>query len=249
MTERTGRVPARVDYGIDAPGVIRTMFTIGVVAVLLGVGLMAIGSAGVIMAHIVIVPTLLWMGIAFLVSAVAMFASSQWGKLRARDHMLDRFKFTGDETVLDLGCGHGLMLIGAAKRVPRGRAIGLDLWSQVDQRSNSAAATMANAGAEGVANRVEVMDGDMRSIPLGDASVDLVLSCLAIHNIKRKADRDRAMQEIVRVLKPGGHVGIMDIAHIAEYAKALRGAGVRSVMTHGWARWIYPPARTLVATR
>jgi ribosomal protein L11 methylase PrmA len=49
-----------------------------------------------------------------------MFASSRFGKLHARDRLIARLKLRGDETVLDVGCGHGLLLIAAAKLLPRG---------------------------------------------------------------------------------------------------------------------------------
>ena len=65
--------------------------------------------------------------------------------------------------MLDVGCGHGLMLIGAAKRLSSGRAIGIDIWQDVDQANNSAAATRRNAELEGVS--VAVRDGDARRIP------------------------------------------------------------------------------------
>ncbi len=146
-------------------------------------------------------------------------------------------KLTARETVLDVGCGHGLMLIGAARRVSRGRAIGVDLWSQKDQKDNSPAATLRNARAQGVARRTEVLDGDMRALPLEDASVDVVLSSLAIHNVTGRDERRKAISEIVRVLKPGGRVGIMDIAHVGEYASDFREAGMSSVATHGITPW------------
>jgi ubiquinone/menaquinone biosynthesis C-methylase UbiE len=199
--------------------------------------------------HVAIVPTLLWLGWGLVVGSLLMVASSRWGKLRARDRLLDQMALTGTETVLDVGCGHGLLLIGAAERLPRGRAIGVDLWSQVDQKSNSSAATMANARIEGVADRVDVRDGDMRALPLDDASVDVVVSCLAIHNVKGDEDRRKAIREIVRVLKPDGRVGIIDIAHVKTYAKDLRDAGMSEVMLRGFTPWIYPPTRVLTAVK
>jgi arsenite methyltransferase len=240
---------SHADYGLDAPGVIRTMSVCGIAAIVVALVLGHLVSGDTILAHVAIVPTLLWMGWALIAGSLLMIASSRWGKLRARDRLLDRMALTGTETVLDVGCGHGLLLIGAAKRVPRGKAIGVDLWSQVDQKNNSSAATMANARVEGVADRVEVRDGDMRALPLDDASVDVVVSCLAIHNVKGDDERRNAIQEIVRVLKPGGRVGIIDIAHVKTYAKDLRAAGMSDVKLRGFTPWIYPPTRILTAVK
>jgi len=50
--------------------------------------------------------------------------------LRARDRLLDGLGLTGQENLLAVGCGRGLLLIGAARRLPNGRAVGVDLWSQ-----------------------------------------------------------------------------------------------------------------------
>jgi ubiquinone/menaquinone biosynthesis C-methylase UbiE len=131
-------------------------------------------------------------------------ASSYYGKFHARDRLLDGLGLAGDETLLDVGCGHGLLLIGAAKRLPRGRAVGIDLWSQVDQGNNSKEATLGNAELEGVADRVEIHTGDMRQMPFADATFDAVVANLAIHNVPSREGRRQAISEIVRVLTPGG---------------------------------------------
>ena len=243
-----GRV-SHADYGLDAPGVIRVMSVCGIVAIVVALVLGHLAPGAAIPALIAIVPTLLWGGWGLVVGSLLMVASSRWGKLRARDRLLDQMALTGAETVLDVGCGHGLLLIGAAKRLPGGKAIGVDLWSQVDQKNNSSAATMANARAEGVADRIEMQDGDMRALPLGDASVDVVVSCLAIHNVKGGSERRNAIQEMVRVLKPDGRIGIIDIAHVKTYAADLRDAGMDDVKLHGFTPWIYPPARVLTGIK
>src|SRR5205823_1073831 len=113
-------------------------------------------------------------------------------------------RWRGDERVLDVGCGHGLMLLGAAKRLTSGRATGIDIWSREDQKANSAEATLENARREGVADRVELLTADAREIPFPDGSFDVVISSFAIHNIYDRAQRGRAIREIARVLKPGG---------------------------------------------
>jgi cyclopropane fatty-acyl-phospholipid synthase-like methyltransferase len=57
-----------------------------------------------------------------------MLWGSKFVKFRLRDKWLNSISWCGDEKVLDIGCGHGLMLIGAAKRLRDGKAIGIDLW-------------------------------------------------------------------------------------------------------------------------
>ena len=249
MDDSASRNNEHADYGLDAPGVIRTMSIVGIVAIVLGLVVGHLLPEAAVIDNVAVVPSLLWLGWALVAGSLLMVASSRWGKLRARDRLLDEMALTGTETVLDVGCGHGLLLIGAAKRLPRGRAIGVDLWSHVDQKSNSSAATMNNARIEGVADRVDVRDGDMRVLPLEDASVDVVVSCLAIHNVKGNDERRKAVREIVRVLKPGGRVGIIDIAHVKTYAQNLREAGMSEVRLRGFSPWIYPPTRVLTAVK
>ena len=228
------------DYGLDAPGVVRTMGLLGMsfafVATVLPVG-PGLKSAAT------------WMSVSFLLSALAMIASSRFGKMKARDSLLDDVAIKPGDTVLDIGCGRGLLLMGAAKRTTSGRAIGIDLWSNVDQMNNSRDATLANAAAEGVSERVEVKDGDMRSLPFADASVDAVVSSLAIHNLKNEADRDTAIREIVRVLKPGGRVGILDIANVSHYAKTLEASGMTVTSGPRMTPWIFPPSRIAIAIK
>ena len=67
-----------------------------------------------------------------------------------------------------------------------------------------------NAEWEGVADRVEVQDGDAMEIPFANASFDVVLSSFCIHNIYEEMGRNKAITEIARVLKPGGRVVIID---------------------------------------
>ncbi len=171
--------------------------------------------------------------------------SSRVAKLWLRDRLLNELRLRGDETVLDVGCGHGLPLIGAAKRLPRGKAIGIDLWSQVDQGNNSRTMSLANAQIEGVTDRVEVHDGDIRELPFPDASFDVVLASLAVHNIESAQGRSQTLGEIVRVLKPGGMVALMDIFHVEQIAGFLRQRAMQDVRVSVPSFLHYPPARGL----
>ena len=102
------------------------------------------------------------------------------------------------------------MTVGAAKRVPRGRVIAIDVWRAEDLSGNGPAALSANGRAEGVSGQIEVRTVDARALDLPDASVDVVLSLLCLHNIEPATERARALREIARVLKPGGRALIAD---------------------------------------
>jgi arsenite methyltransferase len=236
---------SRIDYGLDAPGVVNGCAALGVGLLFSGIALQLLSVSP---AYQRLGAAASWMGISFAVAALLMIASSRSGKLRARDRLFLRLDLRGHETVLDVGCGHGLLLIAAAKRLSTGRAIGVDLWSARDQADNSAFATLANADAEGVRDRVEVRDGDMRALPLPDASVHVVVSSLAIHNLPNAAERERAIAEIVRVLRPRGVVALFDIAHVREYARTFNELGC-VVEQIGFVPSMFPPTRELMARK
>jgi SAM-dependent methyltransferase len=232
----------KVDYGLDAPGVVRGFAIAGIALAVLTIVL--------IVAGLPVAPELFGLcAVMFLATVAAMIHSSRRGKLLERDDLLDGLGLTGDEEVLDVGCGRGLLLLGAARRVPRGRAVGVDLWSAVDQAGNSRTATLANAEAEGVAERVEVVDGDMRALPFDDAAFDAVVSSIAIHNLDDADDRERTCHEIARVLRPGGRVAILDFRATEQYANAFEDAGLVDVARSGRSFRMYPPVRVVTARR
>jgi ubiquinone/menaquinone biosynthesis C-methylase UbiE len=159
-----------------------------------------------------------------------MTFGSKVGKQRARERLLDLVQaathWTGRETVLDVGCGRGLMLVGAAKRLTSGKAVGIDLWRAVDQTDNTPDAALENARREGVAERVSVETGDARKLPFSNASFDVVLSHWVVHNLPAATDRALAVDEMLRVLRPGGVLVLADIANLAAYKKQLISRGV-----------------------
>jgi cyclopropane fatty-acyl-phospholipid synthase-like methyltransferase len=105
-----------------------------------------------------------------------------------------------------MGCGRGAVLLATAKRLPAGKAVGVDLW-QADQTDNSASATLANAELEGIADRIELHTSDMTALPFDDNSFDAIVSSLAIHNIPGHDGHRAALNGAIRVLKPGGRLG------------------------------------------
>jgi len=215
----------RAEYGIDAPTVVRNFFLIGVAGLLVGSMLAQFGSGHLPNWMVSFYGAFLGIGTCFVLQGLLMIWGSKVGKLRLRDKMIDSVSWRGDEQVLDVGCGHGLMLIGAAKRLTTGNAQGIDIWQQEDQASNSPRATIENALREGVADRIELRDADARELPFLDGSFDVVLSSFAIHNIYDVVGREKAIREIHRVLKPGGQLVLADIRHTSQYADLLRSLG------------------------
>jgi arsenite methyltransferase len=155
------------------------------------------------------------------------------GKFVVWAELLDALSLRGDERILDLGCGRGAVLLMAAQHLKTGRAFGVDIWRKQDQSGNAAAATLQNAAAEGVSDRVELHTADMTALPFPDGHFDVILSSLAIHNIKTGSGRDRAIDEAVRVLRPGGRMVIVDIFATRRYFSRLIELGMFKVARRG----------------
>lgn len=225
------------DYGIDAPKVIRNLVIAGAGALALAMG----AWTGILPPVFVLRPapnlelsfSLLGSGLpaalGFLGGAGWMYFGSRYGKAKGRERLLDRVAWRGDERVLDVGCGRGLVLVGAARRLERGSAVGIDIWRGEDLSGNQPAIPLTNAEVEGVRERVSVSTADMRRLPFKDASFDVVTSRAAIHNLYSPPDRAAAIQEIARVLKPGGRAVIADIRHLAEYRREFEANGCPGV--------------------
>jgi arsenite methyltransferase len=208
------------NYGLDAPGVIRNLTLVAVIGFALWIsttlhwwsGVLAFGGVRFALGFIAI-----WPATTCALMAIWMVWDSKIGKVRDRERLLDNITWTGAERVLDIGCGRGLMLIGAAKRLTTGKATGIDLWQAEDLTGNRPDATLENAAREGVADRVEVQTADMREIPFPDGTFDVIVTCAAIHNVYAAAERRKVIAEIARVMKPGGSAVIDDIRHGREY--------------------------------
>jgi len=233
---------ADADYGIDAPEAVRNLALGGLLAVAASVILRV--QLGWTKASIAVS----CIGGCLLVMAGLLVWSSKVWKRRECDRLLDSLGLRGDERVLDAGCGRGLLLVGAAKRLTSGHAVGVDLWTK-DQSGNSPAAAVANAQAEGVSDRVTVTSGDVQQLPFNDATFDVVVSNLVLDNIHSKEGWTRAVREIARVLKPGGRVRIADLAHTEQYEATLREEGWNEVERSGFHFLIFPPLRVVTGSK
>ena len=222
----------RGDYGYDAP---YALVIFGSLAGVSGIGAAVAWWGG--SAHEARLLTV-YFGL-FLANAASFFYTTRHGKFVEWGRILDRIRMDGAERVLDMGCGRGAVLTAAARRLTTGRVTGIDIWNTTDQSGNSRDVTLRNASLEGVGGRVCIATADMRALPFPDGTFDLVVSSLAIHNIRSNADRRRAVSEAFRVIKPGGRIVIADIRATATYANALRSLGASNVERQrlGWRFW------------
>ena len=117
-------------------------------------------------------------------------------------------------TVLDLGSGAGTdLLIAAQMTGPEGRVIGVDMTASMLDRARASADEM------GLAN-VELHEALIESVPVGDASVDVVISNGVIDLVP---DKDAVFDEIDRVLRPGGRLQLADVVIHNEVSEDARG--------------------------
>jgi arsenite methyltransferase len=217
---------SKIDYGIDAPGLVRFFLMAGFVSAICAV-----------LAILIVNSSSLWVLLIKLLFATAaiyllgmgglMLYWSKFTKARMRESTLDLVSWRGNERVLDVGCGRGLMLIGAAKRLTTGQAVGIDIWEAKDQSSNSLQAVLENVRIAGVQNRVEVHTADCRSLSFSDQSFDIVVSHWVVHNLPSEEERNRAISEMVRILRPDGRLILCDIEHRNTYITTIRLLGLK----------------------
>ena len=237
----------RPDYGVDAPNVMRNLLVIGAVLLVLcfalprtihlgHVDLQARGMFG-------------WPGGFIFGEGLLFLLYVKVGKFRHRDFMLSMHTWRGDEQVLDVGCGRGLLLAGAAKRLTTGHATGIDIWSNVDMGGNSEQATLRNLELEGMTERCSLVSAGAQQMPFENESFDVIVSNLCLHNIYDKPTRMRALHEIVRVLKPGGLALISDYKRTGEYEAEFFATGLKVERRWGSFATTFPPLRVVIARK
>ncbi len=221
---KTTPVRKTPDYGIDAPGVIRTFYLVGLAMLAVGFLMPSFAVAGFQIAFIG--PLLILLSTVPLILGSSMVAYGLKGKFNQRDLMLDLASFSGHEKVLDIGTGRGLLAVGAAKRLTSGRVVGIDIWSAKDLSGNTLENAQRNIELEQVEDKVELKNENACKISFPDESFDVILSLLCLHNIEDQSERDDACREIARLLKPGGIVLLADYVPTHGYGEVLSRSGL-----------------------
>jgi arsenite methyltransferase len=239
----------RADYGFDGYYRAVSAPTVAQIVCAVSAGLLVSAARSLMRGKPIAAAVTGGMG-AFIITTAALFIrTTRIGKFEVWAEILEGLRLRGDETLLDLGCGRGAVLLAAAKLLPNGRAIGVDIW-RADQTDNSQQNTLRNAELEGVADRVEVRTADITDLPFDDNSVDVIVSSLVVHNIPSPEGRAKAVSEAARVLRPGGRLALVDIFFTNRYARQLRSLGWTDVRRRdlGWRMWWGPGMGTHLIT-
>ncbi len=235
----------KTNYGIDAPGVIRNLFFGGLILLIIRFTfpVFRIGSTDIDITWFI------WPGAIFTVESILMMVYSLYGKYKHRSRMLALIDWKGDEQVLDIGTGKGLLMNGAAQKLTTGKSTGIDIWNNEDLTGNNMEEALKNAAVEEVADKVEIKNENAMNMGFADNSFDVILTNLCLHNIYNKEGRADACKEIGRVLKQGGTAVISDFRHVKEYQRNFEHLGLQTKLF--WPNYLttFPPLRILVVKK
>lgn len=122
----------------------------------------------------------------------------RWRKATAR-----ALELKDGARVLDLATGTGDLAVMVSKLAPTSRITGVDPSTRMLEVGREKIARL------GLADRIELLEGDAQSLPFEDNSFDGVCIAFGIRNVP---DRSKALREMARVTRPGGHVAILELS-------------------------------------
>lgn len=145
--------------------------------------------------------------------------ASLLGGDRVRATFVQESALGSTDRILEIGCGTGSLMLAVKRRSPNAQVVGLD----PDPR----ALEIARRKAARAGVRMQLDRGFSDALPYPDASFDRVMSSFMLHHLDSRA-KELTMREAMRVLRPGGHLDVMDFAHSPSSRRRFLGHLARS---------------------
>ena len=236
----------KLNYGIDAPKVIRNLLVIGFLLLLCSFFLPENLFPPI---SVFLKRSSLFPGISLIITGLLMIVYAKLGKFKHRNRILNLHEWTGNEQVLDVGTGLGLLMIGAAKKLTQGKSFGIDIFNKYDLSDNTIEQTKINIELENVANKTEILPENILKTNFSDNYFDIIISNLCLHNIYKPMERNQACIEINRILKPQGTVIISDFKNTGEYKKSFEMLGMKVQKVGTYFFDTFPPLTIIIAKK
>ena len=218
------------DFDLRLPRSLRWLSALGLVAMALAIVLWFIFKSQVL--------SLAVLGVGLLHASPAILGAALiWGlripRMRIRDQMVRSVSWQGDEQVLDVGTGSGILLIGCAEQLVNGKVTGIDVWNP-NAGGGTEEIFWKNVRKAGIEERAKLHNADVRQLPFENESFDVITSSFAAHHFGNEADREKAAREIVRVLKPDGQIVFYDVPKaLNELEQVMQQAGFTELRRNG----------------
>ena len=220
----------KAEYGLVLPSTIVRLFWIGSAGLVVSLILLNVLETNIIPL------VLLGASILLVLPATLLWSVIQWFMLvrkRAIRRVRSWISWRGDEHILDVGTGSGVLLIGLIKQVAEATGTGIDIW-QPNAGGGDAHQFMKNIYAEKLQDRITLENVDAREMPFEAESFDVIVSSFAMHHVGGREDRAKAEAEMIRTLKPGGSIALCDIARMMnDSVETLQKAGFEDIRQQG----------------
>ena len=143
------------------------------------------------------------------------------GRTRVLEQVLDSLELQGSERILDAGSADGQLGLAAARRLKSGKVIALG-----DTATNEVLREAAKN--EGLGDRIRFESGDWKKLAYTDGSFECVIGSQVLARLDTDVQRTQAIQEMLRVLKPGGHLALHEVSDFGFVIQTLERASASS---------------------